>query len=555
MTFFKSALFLLLLAASFASNYSLPVCTDGTFGAAPGSAGENPDYIIIGGGAAGSVAISQCIAKGHKCTLIDRGIDYYEQPFVTLPSATSPVYSSSATKIAVSAPLTNMYNKTMYIFEPNVLGGSTSINAMISVFTDIENYYGEIDVEGWSYEELLPYYLETTKSIHRPEYDGQVDVTDTSVDDPQYVAFKSAVQQVFPNIHEKLPDMNTASVTSGFPGFGPPETTVKTTYSNYGGVNVPTTGFRESGYVAFVDPIRQHPNLKVMTRSRVDKIGFNVFKNSAKKVFVTYTNYFGQELQCELSAKRAIVLSAGALRTPQILLQSGVGPADELTSLGIPVVKNLPNVGRNLDDHPTIVRSYLGSLPDSYISANINGHAYWNYQDDPSLIPNWSVQISGLPGFPIKNVLNVLMNQTSRGYVRLSSTDPAEQPIFNLDYFRDLEDIVPASLGFAKTNQIAQNLGYIELPDASIVVCPDFLPNCQNNATEFYVASFLQYGYSGFHFTGTCAFDKVVCPNNGRVFGFTNLYVVDASVFPKAPRGNTQISVYAASRKLSESIF
>ncbi|BCS82802.1 putative GMC-type oxidoreductase [Cotonvirus japonicus] len=547
-----------LLFVLIANIYCLPPCNNGRFNN-DGPLGNfilsyiDPDFIIVGGGVGGSVALNECISKGYKCTLIERGYDYYEKPSVSVPSGTTLTYTTDAIINSESEPITNMYNKVVTMMEPNVIGGSSSINAEISVFTDVKEFFNELNIVGWKYEDIFPYYLQVTNSVNRPGYNGNVDVTNTAESDPQYLAFKSAIQQVFPNIRERLPDMNTASINDSFPGFGPPETTVKSYNLNVGGQNIVAAGFRESAYTAYVEPIRSNPNLRVMTKSRVDKVGFDFIGKTAKKVFVTRKNYLGIESQCELSAKRGIILSAGALRTPQILLLSGVGPASELSSLGIRVVKNNPHVGKNLDDHPTIVTTYIGSLPDSIISANINGHAYWNYQDDPNLIPNWSIQISGLYGLPIKNILSVHFNQTSRGSVSLRSTDPAETPVYNIGHFSDLTDVEPAALGLVKSNQIADNLEYINI--APISQCPEFLPNCLNNTFDAYKIAYYLNGYSGYHYTGTCAFNKVVNPCNGKVYGFNNLFIVDASVFPKAPRGNTQISTYAVSAKLADMIF
>ncbi|AGF84932.1 oxidoreductase [Moumouvirus goulette] len=540
-------LFVVLALLAISTN-SLPVCRQGTFG----SVFSYPDYVIVGSGPAGSVAMNKCISQGHRCTLVERGIDYFEVPFVSTPSASFLVYSTPAVIFVESEPLKNLYNKTVFAIEPFVVGGASSVNGMIAVFPDIDVFYDQLNITGWSYEEMLPYYLNLTTSINRPEYHGPLDVTNTNSNDAIYQAFKNAVRQVFPNIPEKLPDMNTASINSSFYGFGPAETSTKTSFLNFGGVDVPIVSYRESAYMAFVHEIRHHPNFRLMTRSRVDRVVFDSCGTSAKKVEITVTNYFGVQYQCELRAQKGIILAAGAIRTPQILLQSGVGPANELSALGITVVKNLPDVGRHLDDHPTIVRQYLGSLPDNYYSSNINGHAYWNIQDDPDVVSNWAIQIAGVPGVGLKNVLSVQQNQASRGSIRLRSNNPSDNPRIDHGYLNDLSDLQIAAVGFDKTNQIVENLQYI---DISPIVCPSFLPDCTNNITDYYSAAYLQYGSSGYHYTGTTAFGKVVNPDNGLVYGFDNLYVVDAGTLPFTPRGNTQISTYVLSTKLTESIF
>ncbi|AHA44995.1 glucose-methanol-choline oxidoreductase [Hirudovirus strain Sangsue] len=548
-------LFLVFVAFAFAIINALPVCRQGTFD--PDYNGI-PDYIIVGSGPGGSRAVQQCIAKGHKCTLVERGYDYFEVPYVQTPSASFLVYSSPAVRYASTVSAKNLFNLTVNAIEANVVGGASSINGLIVVITDIDNFYRELNITGWSYEELLPRYLELMTSLNRPEHTGPLDVSDTPVSDPAYQAYRNAIRQVFPNIPERLPDMNTAFANqngTNFPGFGPPETSTKTTYMNFAGANVPIVSYRESAYMAFVHPIRNHPNFRLMTRSRVDKVVFDVCKTRARKVIVTATNYFGSQYQCELTARYGIVLAAGAIRTPQILLQSGIGPANELSALGISVVKNLTDVGRHLDDHPTIVRQYIGPIPDNYYSANINGHAYWNYQDNASVIPNWAMQIAGVPGINLKTVLSVLQNQKSRGSVKLRSANPDDELLIDLGHLNDISDLKTAANGFNKTNQVVNNLNYLELPGYSTVVCPPSMPNCYNNMTEFYLASYLQFASSGYHYTGTCALGKVVDPNTGLVYGFENLYVTDASVVPKTPRGNTQATTYVVSGKLSEKIF
>lgn len=508
----------------------------------------DPDYIIVGGGAGGSVALNKCIKAGHTCVLIERGSDYID-PFAPIPSQNAVSFFTESSFYSVSVPLQNMYGKVIPFIEPNILGGSTTINAMLSTFTDIQNFYREINITGWSYEEMLPYYLSVTKSLNRPGFNGSIDVTNTPATEDNYLAFKAAVEQVFPNIPERMPDMNTASLTGNWSGYGPPETTIKTIQTPVGQV-----ASRSSGYVSYVQPLRSHPNLRILTGATVERIVFQADNTKTKAVIVEYTNALGVRQKCELSPMKGLILSAGALRTPQILLRSGVGPAAELQALGIPVVKDNSYVGRDLDDHPSIAEQFIGSTQNSLYSANIEGHAYWNYQDNPSLINDWTLQIVGFmptqtipPGF--KSSLTQLMNQKSRGSVKIQANG---EPIIDLGYFNSDEDLYPAGMGYNKTVQVTQKLGYFPITPVS---CPSFLPHCLDNTTAYYIAAFLQYGMAGYHFTGTCSLGKVVDPLTGKVYGFDNLYVMDASVLPKAPRGNTQISVYALAEKLAASVF
>lgn len=504
-----------------------------------------PDYIIIGGGAGGSVALNKCVTAGHKCLLLERGMDYSD-PFTQIPSQNVVFYShpTGSIRYTASAPLRNAYNKSIVFFEPNILGGSTTINAMVSLFTDIKNFYREINITGWSYADMLPYYFSVTKSLNRSPQNGSVDVTNTPINDPAYLTFKQAVTSVFPNIPERVPDMNTASLTSDFSGYGPPESTVKTFATAIG--NVAT---RSSAYTAYVQQWRNHPNVRIITGANVERITFNGAGNKTKDVIVSR----GSSL-CELSAKKGVILSAGALRTPQILLRSGVGPAADLQALGIPVVRNNANVGQNLDDHPSIATQHFGAPLASLYSANIEGHAYWNHKDDPSLINDWTLQIVGFlptanipPGF--KSALTQLMNQKSRGSVKIQADGEA---VIDLGYFNNPEDYLPAAQGFNKSIAVTNAMGYYPI---SPVFCPPSPSDCSPGSPAFYNAAFQQYGAAGYHFTGTCALGKVVNPANGKVYGFEDLYIMDASVLPKAPRGNTQLSVYALAEKLSEAIF
>lgn len=502
-----------------------------------------PDFIIVGGGAGGSVALNKCVVAGYKCLLLERGTDYND-PFAQIPSQNVVSYFTGSTAYTTSAPLRNMYNKTITFMEPNILGGSTSINAMVSVFTDIENFYREINVTGWSYEEMLPHYLAVTKSLNRPHSNGPVEVTNTPANDPAYLAFKAAVTSVFPNIPERIPDMNTASLIGNFSGYGPPESTVKTFPTPVGNVAV-----RSSGYVSYVQPLRNHPRVRILTGATVERLTFQGNNTKTKAVIVKRGTTI-----CEVSAKTGVILSAGALRTPQILLRSGVGPSADLLGLGIPVARDNAHVGSNLDDHPGIALQHFGVPQASLYSANIEGHAYWNHQDNPALINDWTLQIVGFlptaaipPGF--KSSLTQLMNQKSRGSLKIQANG---EPVIDLGYFNAPEDFTPAGLGYEKSVAVTNALGYFTVTP---VICPPFLPHCPTNSTALYQAAFLQYGTVGYHFTGTCALGKVVDPVNGKVYGFDDLYVVDASVLPKAPRGNTQLSVYALAEKLSAAIF
>ncbi|GAA3614162.1 hypothetical protein GCM10022223_33000 [Kineosporia mesophila] len=309
-------------------------------------------------------------------------------------------------------------------------------------------------------------------------------------------------------------------------------------------------GSRHSVLDGYLNPALGRKNLTVVTGARVDKIQFEGTTATGVEVSGSVTGV--------LKAQRAVVLTAGALRSPQILLRSGVGPVEHLREAGVRVVHDLPGVGQNLQDHPLITGAWTTTLPiggpgvtperqyellrRGPLSTNFQISA-WHRLAAEALAPDvqfsfvsYPVSAGGEPRTPTSVIVAVamLLNPHSRGQVKLRSADPAERPWVDLGILSDDRDLRTLAEGlnwlrekmFRETT-LAEHVGEPIRPPAD----SDMDAYVRENAT------------SSWHFAGTCRIGDdphaVVRPDLA-VHGLQGLYVADASVMPTVPRGNPQ---------------
>lgn len=359
----------------------------------------------------------------------------------------------------------------------------------------------------------------------------------------------------------------------------------------------PAAETRSSSQTAFLSQEMQGSSLQVFPRTLAKRILFNEDKK-ANGVVVTSNNS-----SYTLSARKEIILSAGAFQSPQLLMVSGIGPSDTLTQFDIPLISNLPGVGQNMWDNFIFGPSYrVNVVTDSQIPQNAQYVAqiaaeYIDNQSGPltyaagyaayeklpyrstfsastnaSLAyfpPDWPEigylpidTYAGYPSQPSTAMLNdtfnygtivaALVAPLSRGNVTIRSADTSDLPVINPNWLSHPADVQVAIAGFKRARQIFQNM-------ANVTIGPETLPGPAVR-TDAEILTFIRQSSSQiYHASATCAMGKAgdakaVVDSRARVFGVRGLRVVDASAFPFLPPSLPQSTVYMLAEKIADDI-
>lgn len=516
---------------------------------------ESFDYVVVGAGSAGCVLANRLTASGAIRVLLLEAGGPDDAPEIRIPAAVHSMFGSEHDWGYTSVPQI-FTGRSLRVPRGRTLGGSSSLNAMIYTrgnHADYDRWRNLYGLTGWGFKDVLPYFIrsEGNARLGAPWHgtDGPL-----RVDDPRWmhelcgVWVESAVSAgMFAN-----PDFNGAVQS----GAGTYQVTQR-------------SGERWSVADAYLRPVLERANLTVRTRSVVEQI--TVEREVATGV--TYRDSRGAEQMAR--ADREVLLCAGAIASPQLLMLSGIGPAGHLREVGIPVIVDSANVGVGLQDHPacalvwttkgvtdfrqevatedaavqwsrerrgplsSIVSeagmffSTLGKVEPPNIQVYAGGTSYW---DDGT----------GFTQVPCSGAVVTLIDPASRGSVRLHSADPADHPLIDPRFYGvhgDLEAMLDAMeilVDVAQRNPLAPCISGPCLPDTDR---PD-------RATLR--RALREHTQTMYHPTGTCgmsAFEDSVLDPELRVRGIAGLRVVDASAMPATIRGNTNAPVVMMAEK------
>lgn len=510
------------------------------------------DYIIVGGGSAGCVLANRLSADGrYQVCLLEAG-PADRNPLIHVPAGIIPVIRSKTLNWHYwTAPDPGCDNRPLYWPRGRTLGGSSAINAMCYVRGNAWDYdhWAALGCTGWAYADVLPLFRRMEHFEPGADaYHGQggpLNVAQARFVNPLMKAFVAAAQEAG---HAPNGDFNGAQQD----GVGYYHVMQK-------------NGERCSNARAYLRPAEGRPNLTVLTGVNVTRVLFE----GQRAVGVRYEQ---GGLYRDVFARREVVLSAGAIGSPQLLLLSGVGPRDELAHHGIAPVHILPGVGENLQDHLDIhitmlektrhavsfhPRAWLRSLLDlfRYVFGR-RGEFTSNYaqaggfiksdpaQSIPDLQWHFVPFIFSNHGHDLRPVfrhfaftlMTCFLRPESRGRIRLASTDPHTPPLIEPRYLsteRDLEALVQ---GFKQARKVLQQ------PALARHTLREFEPGETVQSDEDICAYIRRRAETVYHPVGTCKMGvdalAVVDPRL-RVHGLNGLRVVDASIMPTLVGGNT----------------
>jgi len=500
------------------------------------------DYIVVGAGSAGCVLANRLSADpDHQVLLIeaggpDKGMN------VKVPAAFSKLFKTDQDWDFETEPEPNLKGRSLYVPRGKMLGGSSSMNAMIYIRGRRQDYDGwaAAGATGWSYDEVLPYFKrsENNDRIHDEFHgvDGELHVTDLRTVNPLTEAFVSSCIDWG---MEANGDFNGSSQL----GTGTYQVTQK-------------KGARWSTASAFLHPVAKRPNLTTVTGATVNRVMLEGSRATGVEMTVGSVRDVAR-------CRGEVIVSAGAINSPQILMLSGIGPAAALHRHDIPVVQELP-VGLGLQDHPVVMVVYESTQPVSLrdaekpkslveylafkrgmLSSNVGeGGGFVRTRDD---LDAADIQYHFGPAYFVEHgfaqheghafsIGPTLVSVRSRGAVRLRSGDPSDKVRIEGNFFDHPDDLRSMVAGVKIAREVAAQPSFAPYRGAEIFPGTEHRSDAELEDYCRQVAEML------YHPVSTCAMGRpgeaVVDPEL-RVNGMDNLRVVDASVMPTIVGGNT----------------
>ncbi|GHC50899.1 GMC family oxidoreductase [Neogemmobacter tilapiae] len=516
------------------------------------------DFIIIGGGSSGCLIASRLVQSGASVLLLEEG-PARGHPLLDLPAGYMKFLNSERfLKYYPTTPQPQLGGRSMIIPQGRILGGGSAINAMVYLRGTAQDYDDWAQItgdQGWSYQAMLPHFtaMEGNAELSGPHHgtQGPLKVSHLGHMNPVTAAFLAACDAI--GLHHN-DDFN-----------GP-------TQAGSGRMQHTIDGHarrRSSAVKAFLAPIKTHKNLRLECGARVDQLLMTGDRVTGVR--------WQQNGQTHESHAAQIMLTAGALASPHLLMRSGLGPETQLRAAGIAVRADLPQVGQNLQDHcevpviSTLRRGmgyfgqdsgwnmlrhglrYVLSRSGPVTSTGVEACAFISLGTDPRpmiqlyCVPTVYVDrtVSGVDPTWGLTLTPCLARPKSRGEIRLNPADPHGLPLVDPAFLTNPADMQAMRDGIAKAREVLAQAPLRDMVTGALMPT-DFA----SDSIDRHIRATVKTNY---HPVGTCAMGSVV-DSHLRVMGVQGLRIADASIMPQIPAANTNAPTLALASRAAELI-